>query len=285
MKNRKILTVITIAVIILSALASSAGIFSGKAGSSESIVSVWGERIELDAQGLYSKDSVSIAAQGRAQDVVTLIIGIPLLLISFIMYSRGSRRGALLYSGTLAYFLYTYISYCFIVNFNQMFLVYTGLFALCLFGFIMVIMNLDVNLISAKMSPRFHRKTISIYLFTIGILILLMWLGRIVPALLNGTAPYGIDHYSTLGIQVLDLSIVVPVSIITSILLWRRKPWGYVLSGIVIFKALTLLLAIFAMIIAEYLNGVPMNPVEVTIFLAMIVANIGFTVSVFRAVL
>ncbi len=176
---------------------------------------MWGEKIILDGQGLYAHDFVFFASQGRAQDIITLIIGIPLLIISFVLYSKGNLKGSLLYPGALAYFLYTYVCYCFIVSFNQMFLVYTSLFTLCLSGFILVLQELDIKLIAEKMSTHFHRKTISIYLFVIGILILLMWLGRISPALSGGTAPFGIDHYSILGIQVLDFSIIVPLSIIT----------------------------------------------------------------------
>ena len=86
MKNRKILKVITIAIIILSAITSTAGLYKGSNRSPESIVTVWGENIELDGRGLYAKDSVSFASQGRAQDIITLIIGIPLLIISFIMF-------------------------------------------------------------------------------------------------------------------------------------------------------------------------------------------------------
>ena len=122
MKNRKILTVITISIVILSAIASAAGLYKGSENPRENIVSVWGEEIELDGRGLYAKDSISYASQGRAQDIITLIIGIPLLIISFIMYSRGNLKGSLLYPGTLAYFLYTYITYCFLMSFNQMFL-------------------------------------------------------------------------------------------------------------------------------------------------------------------
>ena len=284
MKNKKMLIIITTAIVILSALVSSAGIYKGPEGQSRSITSVWGEEIELDGQGLYAQDSASIASQGRAQDIVTLIIGIPLLIISFIMYSRGDLKGSLLFTGTLAYFLYTYISYCFIVTFNIMFLAYTTLFSLSLFGFILVVGQLDIKHIAAKMAPRFYRKTISIYIFMVGILIFLMWMGRIVPALISGSAPFGIEHYTTLGIQVMDLSIIVPLSILTSVLLWSKKPWGYVLSGIVIFKALTLLLAIFAMIIAEYVNGNILNPIETIIFLIIIATNLGFTALIFKAV-
>ena len=284
MKNRKILTAITIATVILSVIAASAGLFTGSEISKGSVLSVWGEDVALDGRGLYAKDSVSIATQARAQDLVTFLCGIPLLIISFVLYSRGNQKGALLYPGTMGYFLYTYAAYCFLSVFNMLFLVYTSLFSLCLFGFILALMNLEIESLAQKMAPRFHRKTISIYLFILGILLLFMWLGRIVPAMLNGTGPSGIDHYSTLPIQVLDLSLVVPLSVITSVLLWQKKAWGYILSGIVVFKALTLALAILAMIIAEYLNGVHMNPLEIVIFLTIIGVNLGITVLIVKAV-
>ena len=282
MRSRKILAIITICITILSALASAAGIYKGERQESRTITSVWGEEIKIDGRGLYAQDSISIASQGRAQDIVTMIIGIPLLLISFILHSKGKLKGSLLYGGTLAYFLYTYMSYCFLVIFNPIFPVYTMLFTLSLIGLVLLLCRLDIKVTAAKMAPHFYRKTISIYLFVTGLLIFLMWTVRIVPAILNGTPPFGIDHYSSLSIQVMDLSVVVPVSIITSILLWRKQPWGYVLSAIIVFKALSLLLAIFAMIISEY--GNPINPVETLIFLALIAANLGFTVLVFRSV-
>ena len=55
---------------------------------------------------LYARDSVSMASQAIAQDFVTLVIGIPLLIISFCsVVKRDSARGWFLLTGTLGYAL------------------------------------------------------------------------------------------------------------------------------------------------------------------------------------
>ena len=48
----------------------------------------------------------------KSQDAVTLILGIPLLVLLTLFYRRGSLRGGLL-TGMLAYFLYVYVSMAF----------------------------------------------------------------------------------------------------------------------------------------------------------------------------
>jgi hypothetical protein len=42
----------------------------------------------------------------RGTDAVTLFVSVPLLALSFLLYRRGSLRGALLLVGVLGFFLY-----------------------------------------------------------------------------------------------------------------------------------------------------------------------------------
>ena len=72
--------------------------------------------------GVYRYDPLSMAAQGISQDAVTLVLGIPLLLVSLHLYRQRRLRGQLLLTGTLAYFLYTYTSLAFGAAFNPLFL-------------------------------------------------------------------------------------------------------------------------------------------------------------------
>lgn len=275
MKKGKTLLIIIVTVAVLSAVTAGIGLFSKYPGNGpETIVSVWGEKVQLYGRGIYSRDSTSFAVQGRAQDAVTLFIAIPFLLFSFVLMRRGSLRGLLLTAGIMAYFLYTYLSYAFIVVFNPLFPLYTLLITFSLGGFILLLVNIDHETIVSGIKKNFPTRRISFYYGLVGILILFMWAGRLFPALAKGTAPFGIDHYSTLGIQVLDLSLVVPLCFVTACLLLRGNPWGYILAVIVSIKAMTLLLAIVAMIIAEYAGGVPMNPVEIGLFLGMAGLNI-----------
>jgi len=269
---------------VLALAASAGGLVLFETEAPPSLVSARGETVLLDGRGLYAYDSVSFASQGRAQDGVTLVAGVPLLLLSFYFYRKGSGRGSVIMTGTVGYLLYTYASYSFIVTFNPFFLVYTALFGLSLFAFILLMQDLARSDLAEKMAPRFPRMAVAPFLFAVGLLILLMWLGRILPALTTGGIPFGLEHYSTLGIQVLDLGIVVPLCFMTSLLLFRRKRWGYLLSVVVVMKALTLLLAILAMMLIQYLAGVDQNPGEMLVFILITAAEAGLLIPVIRSV-
>jgi hypothetical protein len=93
-----------------------------------------------------------------------------------------------------------------------------------------------------------------------------MWLGRIAPSLINGTSPEGLEHYTTLVIQTLDLGFIVPAAMLSGVLLIKRKPFGYLLSSIIIIKGVTLLTAIIAMAIRMLFAGVKVSFIELILF-------------------
>ncbi|MFD1906286.1 hypothetical protein ACFSQ7_23430 [Paenibacillus rhizoplanae] len=117
---------------MLGVVATGIGLFSGEGSENEGshpiFTSIRGEQIELYGTGIYKNDSLSAAAQAIAQDGVTLVVGIPLLLVSLLLSLRGTIRGRLLLAGALGYFTYTYASYCFLAMYNDLFLVYVLLF-------------------------------------------------------------------------------------------------------------------------------------------------------------
>lgn len=123
----------------------------------------------MHGHGLYYYETVSTAAQAIAQDAVTLILGIPLLIIALVLSIKGSLRGQLLLSGTLAYFLYTYASYTFGAAYNVLFLLYVSLFSLSLFAFILSIMAIDVSGLTAQFTQKLPRRTIAVFMFVVGL--------------------------------------------------------------------------------------------------------------------
>lgn len=54
---------------------------------------------------------IYVAIQGIAQDYVTLLVGIPLLLVELYFFRKGSLSGKFLLTGTLLYFMLTYLFY------------------------------------------------------------------------------------------------------------------------------------------------------------------------------
>lgn len=282
MKTSNKLIRISILIALLSLIAAGAGIFWQGDGDSYEFTSLRGESITIYGQGLYRYDSISYAAQAVAQDAVTLMVGIPLLFTGIFLYRKGSLRGQLLLTGTLGYLLYTYTSYTFLSAYNELFLLYVALFSLCLFAFILAMINLNPEEIKQQISEKFPRRGVAIFMMIIAGFLTLAWLGRIVPPLMTGTPPIGLESYTTLVIQALDLGIIVPVSALTAILLWKDQPWGYALSAVVLIKGLTMGAALIAMIIGQILAGVPVSPVEIIMFSGIALAALIFTLILFR---
>ena len=76
----------------------------------------------------------------------------------------------------------------------------------------------------------------------------------------------GLEHYSTLVIQGMDLGIIVPTAFLSGILIIKRKPFGYLLSSVIIIKGVTMLTCISALIINMLLVGVNMSLAEILVF-------------------
>jgi hypothetical protein len=273
MKTSKTLVVISCLIALLALLAAGTGVLYRGEGASYEATSLRGEKVMIYGHGLYRYDPASMAAQGISQDIVTLIVGIPLLLISLRLYRQGRLRGQLLLSGTLAYFLYTYTSMAFGAAFNPLFLVYVAIFSLSLFAFIIAMLSVDVRALPAHFTEKLPRRAISIFMFAGGGFLLLAWLGRIVPGM-SGGVPVGLLTNTTLFIQVMDLGLIVPLMALAGILLLRRAPLGYLLSSVALIKFMTMGIALVAMITGQLVDGDVVPMAEATIFIIMAIAGI-----------
>lgn len=266
MKYKKTVILLVGCIIILSIFASAVGIFSNAGPGVHEIESFRGETIKIYGKGLYRNDSVSVAAQGIAQDMVTVVLGVPLLIISLCLALKGSLKGRLLLTGTLGYFLYTYISYVFLWMYNPMFIVYVVLMSSSFFAFTLLMMSFDINNLSSAFDENLPVKFLGGFQIFFAAALCLLWMGKIIPTITNGSVPAGLEHYTTLVIQGLDLGFIVPTAILSGILLIKRKPFGYLLSSVMIMKGFTMGAALTAMIINQYLAGVSMGIIEIIMF-------------------
>jgi uncharacterized membrane protein len=285
MQTSKTLVTLSVLIAVLALVAAGLGVFWQGTGQPHEFRTLRGETVMIQGRGLYRYDTVSLAAQAIAQDVVTLVIGIPLLIAALVIFQRGKLRGKLLLSGTLAYFLYTYASYAFGAAYNILFLVYVALFTLSLFAFILTLMTIDVRTLPQHFSSRLPRRGIAVFLFAVGGFLLMAWFERIVPALVSAQPPIGLESYSTLYIQVLDLGLIVPAAFLSGILLWNRRQWGYLLSSVVLVKAVTLALAVSAMAVNMTLTGVQVGIGEAMMFPTIAIISIVMTATLLRNVL
>lgn len=255
MKNQTALRWLIPIIGILVLFAAGMGLFYEKEGQPFSYTNHRGETVTINGEGLYYYDTVSSAAQQQGNDLVALAVGLPLLVISARMAFSGSFRGRLLLTGTLGYFLYTYLSMSMLTAYNMLFLVYVVLFSLSLFALILSIMSFNIKELPHRFAPRLPHKTISGFMFLVGGFLLMAWLGRIIAPLLESQTP-ALENTTTLVIQAMDLGLIVPLAILAGILLLRRKPWGYMLTSLMLLKGITLGLGVSAMAVNMALRGV-----------------------------
>jgi hypothetical protein len=274
MKPNRIVITLAILIIPLAAIAAGAGVFWQGAGEPYAFESLRGETVMIRGHGLYQYDTVSSASQELGQDIVTLIVGIPLLISGIILSRKGTLRGQLLLTGVLGYFLYTYAAMSFLTAFNPFFLIYVALFSLSLFSFILAMRDLDVEGIRHHISDEFPRRAIASYFIIVAAFLTLAWLGLIIPPMLTGDPPAGLESATTMVIQALDLGIIVPTCMITAILLLKRQAWGYALSSVVLLKILTMGTALIAMIISQFIAGVAIDPVLSVVFTLICLSGI-----------
>lgn len=277
MKNQKALAVLIPLIALLALAAAATGLFYMTPGQPAAYTNHRGEQVTLNGSGLYTYDTVSTAAQMQGNDAITLAVGLPLLLVATLLALRGSLRGRLLLTGTLGFFLYTYMSMSMLAAYNALFLVYVALFGLSLYAFILAMLSFDLADLPHHFSARLPRGWIAVVLFFGGGFLVLAWLGRILMPLLQGVDP-ALENTTTLVIQAMDLVLIAPLAILSGVLLLRRSAWGYLLASVFVMKGITMGLGVSAMGINMALKGVPDSLGILIPFLAFTLINLAAAV-------
>jgi len=279
-------------VLILSALAmalllaaSLAAIILDDGGSPHVFTSLRGQAVEIyGGKGLYQYDSVYKAVVFRGFDWANLIVGVPLLALGILLRERGKRKGQLLVASVFTYLAYIYLIGVMGNAFNVLFLVWTALFSVGLFGLALVLAEIDISAFPEELGTNFPRKSLSIYMIILGLFLLLRYLAEILSAYGSGKPPASLGVSTTLELAALELGIMVPLHIAGGIFLWKKKAVGYLLAiplAFAAFMAFISLAVASVMIHFLYRRGSVFD-VAMPITLAVVAA--GFSLVIFRRV-
>jgi hypothetical protein len=269
----------------LALVAAGAGLLWQDGGSPFSFTTLRGETVPMYGQGLYRYESLRNGAGFKGVDVFTLFLGIPLLVLFILLYRRGSLRGGLLLSGTLAYFLYNATHLTFSYAYNDLFLVYLAQFSASLFATVLACRSIDAQSLPAHFAESLPRRSIAGFLFAVGLSLIVVWIGlSILPALLQGRAP-DLSGSTTLVTHGVDLGVIAPLAFLAGILLLRRAPLGYMLAATLLVVSSVLGAGVVALSAAQLLAGL-LTIAETAMFVAPFVIltaiAIWLTVVLFR---
>jgi len=231
----------------------------------------------LWVDGLY-QDSAVAAASLRGADLVTLVV--PLVLAWAIRAGRRDSGVALLvWAGLLAFSTYNYGYYVFEVAFNDVFLLHVALFATSLFGLVFVLSGMDVPQVAARFGPRTPVRSVAWLLLLLALALVAMWGFYSARFAINGEFPADVLPLPLERIHlayVMDMAVLAPAAAVGGVLLWRRRPWGYVIATAVCVATFTYQLTYISATAFMADAGVPdvaaFDPMELPIVLAFLVA-------------
>jgi hypothetical protein len=204
-------------------------------------------------------------------DIVNLILGLPILLGSMWLTNRGKLVGLLFWPGALLYIIYNYIAYVFGRPFDIFTFAYLALILISAYSIYDLMRKIDSNSVKQQLAGAVAEKLAGWFLLTFGILFLLRAATILIGARLN----QAVLPLTEIGVSIADIVISI-LWIIGGILLIRIKPLGYIAGLGLLFAASMLFVGlIIILIIQPVLTTAPFSPIDI-----IVVALMGLILSI-----
>lgn len=183
-------------------------------------------------------------------DVVNLIIGLPILLGSMFLTGRGRLLGLLLWPGALFYVFYTYLVYVFSMPFTIAFLLHLTLVTLSAYTMIGLVACIDGKAVQQQLSGAVPERVGGGVLTGLGILFLLRAIIEMVNPVISQTPLAATE----LALNVSDF-LISPALVVGGVLLWQRKSLGYVTGlGLLFQESMLFIGLIFILILRPFIT-------------------------------
>lgn len=213
MKHYKLVFVLSIVIIALSLFASMMGVLSSSIyQDNETFITIW-----------------------RSNDIITLIIALPLLIfIMFRSVKHLTPRLLMSWIGLLWYLFYNYAYYNFGAAFNKMFLVHLLIYTLCIpaliYGFIDL---MKLKLQNEQVKQPFY-KLLGGYMLFIAFGLGFVYSIQSFNYVINDQLPaiITLSGHVTSIVFILDFSMVIVGFVITALYLLKKNPIGLALAYI-----------------------------------------------------
>lgn len=212
--------------------------------------------------------SPEIAEMFLTNDLVNIIIGLPLFLISLISINQRKLFGILLLPGALIYVIYNYFAYLLGNPFHWSAAGYLVLIFLSGYGLFLTLRSIDHQKVRSTLAGKVADKFSGWVLIVFGLAFMALALSEIIPGILDGSIP-------PLGEKAVSAAdILVSIGWVTGgILLLRRKGPGYSLGLGLLMAASSLFIGLilfffFAPLLSD--RGFDWSEVLTVLFLSLI---------------
>jgi hypothetical protein len=205
-------------------------------------------------------------------DWVTLLVALPLLLLSQRAAAKGSPRGTLLWLGALGYGVYNYSYYLLGAALNLFFPFYVAGVLLSGIALGRAVYRLQPEAWSSATRLRIS----GTYFGLVGVGLGVAWLGQWARYLSTGVAP-DIGPEAFRLVAALDLTLMSPLMLAAAWAAWRRSSWAAVVGTLTGVQGGLYTLVLTAGSAVGVSNGVVGSAEQLPIWAAFTVCNVAAT--------
>ena len=214
------------------------------------------------------RDVAWIRATWFGNDWVTLTVAVPLLFAAGVLVDRGSVRGLLLWLGLIAYAMYNCAFYLFGAALNRFFLIYVVALVLSGLLLLLALPDVDPEQIAARFRPAVPTRFLGGSLVFVGSGLGCIWIAMW-GAYAFAARPTPIEPEAFRLVAALDLSLIVPALTAGGALLWRRRPWGYVIAAIASIQSALYLFVLSVNSVVAIQRGLVAAPGELPVWVTL----------------
>lgn len=173
-----------------------------------------------------------------AQDIITIPMSMLLLVLTAMFLQKRSIKVYITMLGLTGFLFYGYALYAMQAQYTSIYILYLAIFGLTIYALVYGLSSFDATLLHNVSLKNSTRIAIAIFLTSVVVVLTPVWLMMLLPTIASHKPA------DTYGVFVLDLAVVFPALGIVTVMLLRKKAYGNVFAGVVLFKAFTVCLSV-----------------------------------------
>jgi hypothetical protein len=227
------------------------------------------------------RDVQWIAMTWLGNDWVTLALALPLLAASGTLAARRrTPRPVLLWLGALAYAVYNYAYYLFGAALNAFFPLYLASVIAAALALLFALTSVSPEGIARTFHPRTPVRLLGAYFTFVAVSLAAVWLAMWASYIFAGRAT-PVEPEAFKLVAALDSVLMIPALGIGGMLLWRRRPWGYLVTAIASVQASLYLTVLAVNAVVFVVSGLAETPGEIPTWVTLGVITSAATVALF----
>jgi hypothetical protein len=190
--------------------------------------------------------TVELLKAFASNDVINLLIGLPVLLLSIWLTRRGKWVGLLFWPGAMLYMVYNYLIYLVAMPLNAYYVV----FPVLVLGSVLILIRLLLNFDGEGIQDRLVGKVPEKFGGGVMVVFGVFFIARVTGLVFQAAANQEAIAVTEIGLHIADVLLSV-ILVVGGVQLWRKRVFGYMVGLGLLFQASMLFIGLIAVFLLQ----------------------------------